>query len=163
MEDRLMREGALKMEDRSGGLPGPNDPRRLAVRAGSFVTPEIVTMFTAVSGGDPFAAESAVAQRAWKLLKEWGGTGLLADLAKLARHAHALAEYQQREADECSERRFWEFLLGHYHEVCSFGEALSASTSSEFLVACKYSKNGGCTMPFGAKELYMQALVWMLS
>jgi hypothetical protein len=115
MEERLASEGALKMEDSSAGL-GPNDPRRLAVRAGSFVTPEIVTMFTAVSGGDPLAVESAVAQRAWKLLKVWGGAGLLVDLAKLARHAHAVAERQQREV-ECSERRFWEFLLGHYHEV----------------------------------------------
>ena len=123
MEARLESEGALKATaaaaapDDAAAAAGPNDPRRLAVRAGSFVTPEIVTMFTAVSGGDPLAAESAVAQRAWKLLKAWGGAGLLTDLARLARHAAAQAQEQRRDVDECGERRYWEFLLGHYHEA----------------------------------------------
>jgi hypothetical protein len=110
---RLKSEGIPEAKD--GATPGPNDPRRLAVRAGSFVTPEIVSMFSDVSGAKPYAAESAVARRAWGLLNEWNGPGLLQDLAALASHSREAEA--ARDGGECSERRYWEFLLTHYHEV----------------------------------------------
>lgn len=97
-----------------GATLGPNDPRRLAVRAGCFVTPEVLSMFASVAGGRRAFAEAAVARRAWSLLRDWGGEGLRQDLALLAVHSE---QHGRGDGQEDSEQRFWEFLLVHYHEV----------------------------------------------
>ena len=118
MEERLAAEAgsAPRPPPLDGAAPGPNDPRRLAVRAGSFVTPEIVSMFEGVAGGAPHAAESAVARRAWELLKRWDDRAFLRELAELARHARVkdVARGGDGDVGECC---YWEFLLAHYHSV----------------------------------------------
>jgi hypothetical protein len=81
---------------------GPFDPRRVAVRAGNFVTPELLGLFTGAAGGDRAAAEVAVSRRAWALLREWSAGGgsprpgggahagsLLREIALLSQHAGA--------------------------------------------------------------------------
>ena len=113
MENRLTEEGVWEAAH-PGATLGPNDPRRLAVRAGCFVTPELLGMFASVAGGRRAYAEAAVARRAWSLLRDWGGEGLRQDLALLAVHS---AQHGRGEGGEDSEQRFWEFLLVHYHEV----------------------------------------------
>lgn len=113
MENRLSEEGVWETQN-PGATLGPNDPRRLAVRAGCFVTPELLSMFASVAGGRRAYAEAAVARRAWSLLRDWGGEGLRQDLALLAVHS---AQHGRGDGDEDSEQRFWEFLLVHYHEV----------------------------------------------
>eukprot|EP00892_Ulva_mutabilis_P001471 jgi/Ulvmu1/11324/UM074_0039.1 len=113
MENRLAEEGVWESAS-PGATLGPNDPRRLAVRAGCFVTPELLSMFASVAGGRRAHAEAAVARRAWSLLRDWGGEGLRQDLALLAVHS---AQHGRGDGQEDSEQRFWEFLLVHYHEA----------------------------------------------
>ena len=50
MDMRLEDEGIFEKPGQGPPL-GPNDPRRLAVRAGCWVTPELMSMFEMVSGG----------------------------------------------------------------------------------------------------------------
>lgn len=50
MDMRLEDEGIFEKPGQGPPL-GPNDPRRLAVRAGCYVTPELMSMFEKISGG----------------------------------------------------------------------------------------------------------------
>lgn len=49
MDMRLEEEGIFEKPGQGPPL-GPNDPRRLAVRAGCYVTPELMIMFEKVAG-----------------------------------------------------------------------------------------------------------------